>query len=252
MKKFGQGLLIAAVAALPLGSAVAADDGFSATIGLKAWNNNMNKWAPGIAVGTDSLIPIIGNFESSNETAWIPSGSVRYKNFMVGGSYFAKQTYDFAGDQIDRKEYDVIAGYYVLPTLAIIAGYKQVDQKLLLAGLDTQDWKYKGPIVGLSGSAPLTGGFSLYGTAAVGALKFKPTGSLTSQGIVVNADADYRLGEVGVAYAFDLGRQTGPKALIGTLGYRYQSIVAKQTGLWQGQKGRDTTEGLTLGLVLAL
>lgn len=274
MKKgFRRSLIVAALAALPMGSALA-DGDVSGTIGVKAWHHSMSKWYPTY----DGTQPVIIEAESNSRVAGILSASVRYKDFMVGGSYFAKTNYSFSPfrDTIERKEYDLIAGYYVLPTLAVIAGYKEVDQDLNLGGIpDRQSWKYKGPIVGFSASAPLTGGFSLYGTAALGWLKFKPTGSLSdnlavafgnpalSGSIVSNSDADYRLGEVGIAYAFAPGSVGGIKSLIATVGYRNQSIIAKQKGSvtaggvpvpgfdWNGLKGRDVTEGLTVGLVAA-
>jgi hypothetical protein len=259
---------VAVIAALNAASALAAED-FSATVALKAWNNSMSKYLPSTTGSDADLTPIIGAAESSKTTAWIPSVSLRYRDFMVGGSLFAKRSYDFGGDKIDRKEHDLVAGYYVLPTLAIIAGYKEVKQNFDILG--PQEWKYTGPIIGFSASAPLTRGFSLYGTAAVGSLKFKPKGSLTDWGslfpgglggYVLNANADYKLGEVGIAYAFEAGKTAGLNAIIATLGYRSQTILVKQKGFaaasnnpsnhflsWEGLTGRDSTEGITLSII---
>lgn len=260
-------IFVAAIAALNATNALAADD-FSATIALKAWNNGMSKYLPAL---DSSDAQIIAAAESSKTTAWIPSASLRYKDFMVGGSLFAKRSYNFGGDKIDRKEHDLVAGYYVLPTLAIIGGYKEVKQNFDLPGFGGQEWKYTGPIIGFSASAPLTGGFSLYGTAAVGTLKFKPKGSLTNWGSIIpgaaggyvlNSDADYKLGEVGIAYAFGMEKTAGLSAIIATLGYRSQTILVKQKGYaaaaaspsnrfytWEGQQGRDSTDGLTFSII---
>lgn len=249
MNRILQGFVVAALAAFPMVNAVAADSDFSATIGLKAWVNNWSKWGAVTLYGTggDEFTPayIARNWESENTTAWIPSASVRYKDFMAGGSYF-KQNYGF-GSQFtwhgERKEYDLVGGYYVLPTLAIIGGYKKVDTKFVDPGYPESVFVYSGPIVGFSASAPLTGGFSLYGTAAIG-VNFK-------RGTETKHDADYRLGELGVAYSFDVGGAGGMKGLIGTLGYRSQVIVSKLTGDWEGVKGRDTTEGMSIGIIAA-
>jgi hypothetical protein len=242
MSKLRQGLLIAAAAALPMSGAMAADGDFSATVGLKAWVNSWSTWNGffGYDSGLNEVSHVY-NVETSNTTAWIPSVSVRYKDFMVGGSYFAKRSYDLGAGfrDVKREEFDLIGGYYVLPTLAVIAGYKEVNQWFA-----NGKYKYSGPIVGFSASAPLTSGFSLYGTAAVGLGSLdakRPSGSTT--------DADYRLGEVGLAYAFNVGG--GVKSLIGTVGYRSQVIVTDMTGSLSNFKGRDTTEGMTVGVVAA-
>jgi len=54
---------------------------------------------------------------------------------------------------------------------------------------------------------------------------------------------------LGLAYAFNVGG--GVKSLIGTVGYRSQVIVTDMTGSLSPFKGRDTTEGLTVGVVAA-
>ena len=245
MNKIRQGFLVAALAVLPMANAVAAEGDFSATIGLKAWVNNWNSWNQTRSGELANFLdPIVQNIESNNTDGWIPSFSMRYKNFLVGGSYFAKRGYDFGSHgfvDVKREEFDLSAGYYVLPTLAIIAGYKEVDQWF------GEKFRYSGPIIGFSASAPLTGGFSLYGTAAVGPMDARlPTASG-----IKKVDASYRLGEAGVAYVFDTGGSAGMKSVIGTLGYRSQAIVTKFDGTWSGQKGRDTTEGITVGIAAA-
>jgi len=239
MKRIYQGIMVATVAALPFANASAADD-FTATVGLKAWNNSWSSWNAG---KNDILEPIVQNIEQSG-TSLIPSLSVRYQNFLLGGSLFAKHSYNFGrvgGDDfgdVPRREYDLSAGYYVLPTLAIIAGYKRIEQTF-----SNGTYKFSGPIIGFSASAPLTGGFSLYGTAALGPMDLKePDGS--------KRDSNYRLGEVGLAYAFDAGG-AGMKSVIGTFGYRSQAIITKLKLSHEGLKGRDTTEGFTVGIAAA-
>lgn len=263
-------LLVATMAASNTMTALAADE-FSATVALKAWDTTASKYLPNLIGSSPNQSPIIIVGESSHTTAWIPSVSIRYKDFMVGGSHFAKQAYNFGGSEdINRQEFDLVAGYYVLPTLAIIAGYKEIKQDFEISAR-AQEWKYSGPIIGFSASAPLTGGFSLYGSAAIGTLKFRPKGSfadvrqfnsLLAGGFVANSDADYKLGEVGIAYAFDPGKTAGLNALIATLGYRSQTLLVKQNGRvaassnpsvfiysWEGLKGRDSTEGVTLSII---
>jgi hypothetical protein len=271
MNRLGKNLIAAAIAALPLSGAMAAN--VSATLGLKMWYHNWSSWEIRDEVqsynpiGTPGVIrtrTVIKDVESSNTQGWIPSFSVRINDFMIGGSYFAKRSYDFVvaakpmlvdtvtgasatstlpqvarATEVKREEFDLIGGYYVLPTLAIIAGYKEVDQ-----WWGGEKYKYSGPIIGASASAPLTGGFSLYGSAAIGPLKLEHPGG-------AKTDADYRLGEVGLAYAFDMAGKAGIKSLIATFGYRSQAIISKLNGSASDLKGRDTTEGMTVGIVAA-
>ena len=238
MNKIRLGLIVAVAAAFPLTNASAAGSDVTVTVGLKAWNNNWSSWNPEYDHSVPQN-PIVQNIEQSG-TSLIPSLSVRYQDFLLGGSYFAKHKYNFGSSfgDVPRLEYDLSAGYYVLPTLAIIAGYKRIEQTFA-----NGTYRFSGPILGFSASAPLTGGFSLYGTAALGPMDLnEPNGA--------KRKSDYRLGEVGLAYAFDTG-VAGMKAVIGTFGYRSQAIITKLQTSHAGLKGRDTTEGLTIGVAAA-
>lgn len=238
--------------------AFAADD-VTVTAGLKMWNNKWSSWdviPPARSCSTTGACGYSENYTSGDNAAWIPSASVRYRDFLVAGSYFANHSYGFAGANGnsfngDRKEMDIVAGYYVLPTVAVIGGYKEVKQSFSGTG-----FKYSGPIFGVNASAPLTGGFSLYGTAALGRLDANLPDGLVTIGATSsnNYNADYKLGEVGLAYAFDVrASMPGMKSLVATLGYRNQVIatnaqIRDTPTTSRGTELRDTTEGLTLGL----
>ena len=241
------------------GQTFAMDD-TTITLGAKVWNNKWTTWnyyppAGGIPGTTE-------NFTSPTRSPWIPSLTVRYKDFLVTGSWFSKETYGFKDDfgtrfEGKRDETDLHAGYYVLPTLAVTLGYKSVKQDFG-PGLT---FKYSGPIIGAVGSAPLTRGFSLYGNFGYGPFKANfPSGMVDFNGRGT-LDADYYLGEVGIAYSFDI-KSVIPtaKAMTATLGYRNQTIAVKDfaaeigpavPGQSRPTELRDNTEGLALGLSIS-
>jgi hypothetical protein len=198
------------------------------------------------------------NFTSSPQAAFIPSLTMRYGDFLLTGSLFSKREYTFtgsggAGFSAKRDETDLHAGYYVLPTLAVTLGYKDVKQEFG----NGSEYKFSGPIVGLAASAPLTQGFSLYGNFGYGSMK-ADFGKLTDNNGKSSFNADYYLGEVGLAYSFD-AKAIFPsaKALTATLGYRNQTLAAQNFAVGtnfyaptqsRSTELRDNTEGLSLGL----
>lgn len=257
MKKNTMLKTFAALAGLLACQGAFAADEVTVTAGVKMWNNKWSTWdviPPAGSCATTGACGYSENYTSGDNAAWIPSASVRYRDYLLAGSYFANHSYGFSGARgpftADRKEMDIVAGYYVLPTVAVIAGYKEVKQNF-----DGMNFKYSGPIFGVNASAPLTGGFSLYGTAALGRLDASlpdsiAIGATTSS----NYNADYKLGEIGLAYAFDVrASMPGMKSLVATLGYRNQVIatdaqIRDTPTTSRGTELRDTTEGLTLGL----
>ncbi len=231
------------------------------TLGVKAWDNKWTSWDafPALDLGNSSLPGSTENYTSGSKLALIPTASVRFGNWLVSGSQFVNKSYRFTGQDgnsfgAKRSETDIHAGYYVLPTLAITLGYKDVKQDF---GTNA-DFKYSGPIIGASASAPLTQGFSLYGNFGYGRMDAKlPSGAADASGSN-NLKANYLLGEVGIAYSFDV-RSALPaaKAVTLTLGYRSQVLDTKAyrvalttvaNGPTRSAELRDTTEGLALGL----
>ena len=251
------GLLLCGVAS----QAVAADE-LSVTLGTKVWTNKWTSWDyyPPLALSATTSLPGASeNFTSANQAAVIPSVTLRYADFLLTSSMFAKKSYGFTGSDgtsfdAQREETDVHAGYYLLPTLAVTLGYKDVKQDFG-AG---KTFKYSGPIVGVVASAPLTKGYSLYGNFGYGAMDAQfPAGFVDNNGHG-KLSADYYLGEVGVAYSFDV-RSSFPslRALTATLGYRSQTLAtrgfavgtdANKPSASRSTELRDNTEGLALGL----
>lgn len=257
--------LPAVVAMLALPAHAQNADAPLVTLGLKVWQNQWTSWdtVPPLhdaRLGVD--IPGASeNFTSGSVAAMIPSVSVRYRDWLAAGSYFANKSYGFSGNggafRADRREGDGLVGYFVLPTLALTAGYKSVQQDF---GGGAK-LKYTGPTLGVVASAPLTQGFSLYGNVGYGFMKARlPARGADASGNT-RFDASYVLGEVGIAYSFDV-RQSMPsvRSLAATVGYRSQVLATQDYKIRISDAPprptretdlRDTTEGLAFGVSMS-
>jgi hypothetical protein len=193
------------IATTATGGAWAADwSDLLVTVGAKAWANEWTSWTP-VPGGGDAGVQVIESVSANTHVAAIPQASVRYGDWLVAGSYFANTTYSLGGVvnagsglleslNTSRKEFDGNVGYYILPSLAVTAGYKQIEQDF---GID--HYKWSGPTVGLAASAPLKGSLGLYGTFAYGRLSMKASvADVTGRD---SFNADYLLGELGLPMA---------------------------------------------------
>lgn len=232
-----------------------ADDSTVVTLGLRAWSNSWSTWDvyPATPVGGGYLPGASENFTSGTKAALIPSLAMRHRDWLLSASRFVKTRYGFDGNaggfSAQRQETDLHGGYYLLPTLALSLGYKEVKQDF--GG--TAQFKYSGPILGVLGSAPLTRGFSLYGNVGYGRVKGRfPSADAAGRS---RFNADYWLGEAGLAYSFE--GIAGARSLSLTLGYRSQVLatgayrIALSPSSSRATELRDTTEGLALGLSLS-
>jgi hypothetical protein len=133
-------------------------------------------------------------------------------------------------------------GWFVHPQVALTLGYKRVDQTYTTTvsspGLVYPDptpgtTKNTGYTVGILGSAPIAGGFALYGNMAYGPMKSKFEGGDTEH------KGSYQSSEFGFAYGF------GGAAL--TFGYKVQVLDFDYEGPLP-QRLRDTTNGFVAGI----
>lgn len=246
---------------------------FAVSIGTKLWINEWTTWnnpvtlddnAPGAA--DDVLLANVTSHTSDNwEVVPIPVASVRWKNLFVSASYFADTNYNF--DTIpdaEREEFDVAAGYYVLPPyLALTAGYKYINQKF-----GTADFDFDGPTIGFVAAVPVKYGFSLYTNFGYGFLEvdsatFARTdedfggslGPLPNFALDDDRESSYWLVEAGVAWTYNM-KEVVPHLLLNaatvTLGYRHQQVETEGVGapFNNDDDGIDTTRGVALGVNL--
>ena len=225
-------------------TALAQDPEFTVSVGARAW---FTEWTT-FSYLTDEAVPPnrLGLVEISAdpEVAFIPLLSARYGKFMASVSGITSTDYTHKdGNEGSREEFDINVGYYVLPTVAITAGYKKVQQT---GEDDSPDgvgiYRPSGLVVGISGSAPIHGPWSLYGNLSLGKLE-------TPSGDEIDFDMDYRLTEIGIAYTMQ--GKSKPKHWTFTAGYRMQVMNSKDAfeAAEGSQDGLDTTQGFSLGVV---
>jgi hypothetical protein len=234
-RRFG----IAALIAQALAIQVAWSDDLQFTIGAKVWANEWSSWSPTDSRNNNTTFQTIQSIASNTHVAVIPQVSARYENFLATASYFYDTTYSLGGDinsttaelsalSASRKEFDGNIGYYILPSLAVTVGYKQIEQDFtpLL-------YKWAGPTVGLAGSASLRGSFGMYGTFAYGRLRL--TAPVPDAAGDTHLDADYILGELGLSYG--VGTPLSHLSFSVTAGYRAQIVSTRKYAVYTGFSG---------------
>lgn len=225
-------------AALLLGAATAAvqaqDNDLSLSLGLRAWNTEWTTFSYFPINPQDSVVTQV---PARDKLVLVPTLSLRWRDAFGSVSLYPTTEHSmYDGLRSERREFDLNAGYYVLPGLAVTLGYKKMVQT------DGRfSYRPAGPVVGLSATAPLGAGLNVYGAFGVGWLK-TPAARNTFD---VVFDAEYRLTELGLAYSLPVTWMA--KALTLTAGYRTQVLSSKQAR--GDQDGRDLTQGLTVGLV---
>ncbi|MBL8323550.1 MAG: hypothetical protein JNJ89_01190 [Rubrivivax sp.] len=233
------GLGVAAALAAPL--AQAQEVGLDVSVGARAWYTEWTTF--GYHPGTD---PNLALTQTSGPGQWVtlPTVSLRYGSFFGSLSAFPSTPFEFTdGSAGKRSESDLNIGYSVLPGLGVTLGYKRIAQRG-----EVFRYEPKGLVLGVSGTAALSGPLSLYGALGVGRLK-TPSDPRPE---VVKFDATYRLTEVGVAYALPSADGMLVKRWTFTAGHRIQVMRSKDaftTAAGLSQDGIDTTQGFTLGVL---
>ena len=163
----------------------------------------------------------------------------------------------------ERSEWDINVGYYLLPTLAVTAGYKRIKREISMhipddfsltffnqagntATVDAnqlkQDFiepnnKTDGLMLSITSVVPLQHQFSLYGSFAYGWLKTKGGGK--------TVDSKYKLGELGLLYSHRFDQMAALNAASVYFGYRFQFL---NDDFSVGNGATDSTEGFVLGV----
>lgn len=220
---------IAVLVCCTAGTAHAQDAGLTVSVGLKAWSAEWSSFTyeQGQAVPAETVSRML----------FIPSVVARWGDFYASVSGFRKS---YGGDN-SRREWDVNAGWQVLPGVAVGVGYKSLAQ---LGG----GYRYepKGPILSASAAVPLSGAWSLYGSLGLGRLKTPQTGD---DSIVKFSPGPYRITEVGIGYGLPVERPA--RSLTLTAGYRTQVLVSNGVNDDGSKRFNDLTQGLTLGVSAA-
>ncbi len=275
------------------------EEDFSVTAGVKVW---MNEWRQDFFFNSgifDSNAFQVGSFSVSNpnaktsdlEATPIPQLSIRYKWLFATGSYFSKTNYRFEPilsnsavffDQVsgftqnnvliqtsaDRYEYDFSGGIYIHPNIAILGGYKRIQQNFVqnvtntvtdLFGTNTFSGTFNnsinvtGPTIGIAGSVPIGSGFGMYANYAHGFMNVDINDGFGE----LAADATYDVAELGFTYTYGMSNLPVYMPLSAAsiyAGYRWQNFETKfDANAFSpvSSTRSDTTRGFVVGLNLS-
>ncbi len=231
-----------------------AGERFSVTVGTKVWVNEWSSWYTPTISGQAEVVPI----DSSTKVSLIPVVNLRFRDFYASFSTLLNTSYTLSGQALNsinasRKEFDANLGYYVLPGLGVSLGFKSLSQ--VFGGAS---YRWSGPTIGATLTAPIQGGFAGYGALGIGFFKMNlPAADLNSP-VNSSLNANYAIGEIGVAYGAGGIPTVAVTSTAFTLGYRFQSVSTKdykvRAGVGTNVNGstdvRDVTQGPALGFLL--
>jgi hypothetical protein len=228
-------MAVAGACAACMGAASAQDAELRASVGLRAW---YTQWTTFSYYDPDKLPPpeALTQVSANSKLVLVPVFGLRYGDWVGSLSVMPTTRYMLPGGPGSRREWDLNLGYSILPGLTATLGYKQMSQRD-----DRYRYEPKGPLLGLNANAQINGPLSMYGIFGFGKLKTPTKGNE----FVVKFKADYHLAELGLAYALDIGRPSPRMTLTG--GWRIQTMSSKEA--FGSQDGRDTTQGLTMGVL---
>ena len=208
------------------------------TIGVRFWRTDWSTWY--------TVYPLEVSYAHAQlETTVTPVASIRYKDFLVSGSYLLEHGFRFPGNTTEakRKEYDVNLGYFVFPGMAVTLGWKNLTYTN--EGLNHYKWVTKGLTAGVSGSAPIAPMVSLYGNVAYG----RPKINDRDRYFAGDTRGKYLLTELGLA--FPLGQMNSALGgLVVTTGYRYQRVGGMAKG--SPYEVFEYTQGPVLGITYSM
>lgn len=262
---FVVGAAMLLMAGLSQAQSAQSGSGLQFSAGIKLWPAEWDSWVTsprgtGVALGT-SRYQTVQAVGSSSRWSTIPFATVATQDYFASLSAMTRTNYSLqdagtpGGFEVaaSRREFDLNGGYYILPDLAVTLGYKRLVQTY---GGD--EYKWTGPIAGLSARAPLTSGMALFANASIGRMQAHfPAAQTDIQGNRSFA-AQYRLGELGLVY-FPTWQTRWPKTLLITFGYRAQHVTTRRYALAvtsdQGVSSfnthadlKDVTQGFVLGV----
>lgn len=208
---------------VPALAAEGTGEDFSVTVGAKVWVNDWSSWYTPTIGGQGEVVPI----DSSTKVSVIPVVNLRFRDFYASFSTLLNTSYTLAGQALNsidasRKEFDANLGYYVLPGLGVSLGYKSLSQ---VFGGATYRWT--GPTIGATLTAPIQGGFAGYGALGIGFFKMSLPAADANSSVNGDLNANYAIGEIGLAYGAAGVPTIAVTSTAFTLGYRLQAVRTK-------------------------
>ena len=208
---------------VPALAAEGTGEGFSVTVGTKVWVNEWSSWYTPTIGGQPEVVPI----DSSTKVSLIPVVNLRFRDFYASFSTLLNTSYTLAGQALNsidasRKEFDANLGYYVLPGLGVSLGYKSLSQ--VFGGAS---YRWTGPTIGATLTAPIQGGFAGYGALGIGFFKMSLPAADANSSVNGDLNANYAIGEIGLAYGAAGIPTIAVTSTAFTLGYRLQAVRTK-------------------------
>lgn len=250
-------VMAAAVAVLFPAPALAGDgpdEGILVTLGTKVWVNEWSSWYTPTIGGQAEVVPI----DSSTKVSLIPVVGLRYRDFYASFSTLLNTSYTLSGQALDaidasRKEFDANLGYYLLPGLGVSLGFKSLSQ--VFGGAR---YRWTGPTLGATLTTPIQGGFAGYGALGIGLFRLQLPAADLNAPVNGSLNANYAIGEIGLAYGAAGIPTVAVTSTAVTLGYRFQSVVTNDYKVRAGSSAnangstdlRDVTQGPALGFLL--
>jgi hypothetical protein len=239
---------------VPALAAEGTGEGFSVTVGTKVWVNEWSSWYTPTIGGQAEVVPI----DSSTKVSLIPVVSLRFRDFYASFSTLLNTSYTLSGQALNsidasRKEFDANLGYYVLPGLGVSLGFKSLSQ-----GFGGADYRWTGPTIGATLTAPIQGGFAGYGAVGIGFFKMSLPAADVNSSVNGDLNANYAIGEIGLAYGAAGIPTIAVTSTAFTLGYRLQAVRTKDykvraatgTSVNGSTDLSDVTQGPALGFLL--
>jgi hypothetical protein len=250
------------------------------SVGLKVWHSSWLSYLAGAytgisPAGTPGLADSIDAVEGSQETDVLPTIGVRYKDYLVSGS-FARFSGDFNSlhssvicpcgqnvltsrtDHISRKESDLAVGYFITPNVILSLGYKYATEDrhtvLGIAGLSMPSVTntVRGVLAGAAASFPIQGRWRFYGNFGYG--PGKVTTEFSDPAVApIHAHGRYLISEIGLNYSLPISNAL-MKGVNAGLGYRSQSFKTRSEGpAYRDRRDfRDVKDGVVLSLNVAI
>jgi opacity protein-like surface antigen len=250
------------------------------TIGARVWHSSWLSYLPSVYTGftpggAPGLVDSIDAVEGSTKTDVLPAIGVRYKDYLLSGSY-ARYTGDFEAlhssvispggqnivtsrtDHISRKESDLAVGYYLTPNIALSLGYKYAtEERATRFGIIGTSSPFltntvRGILVGAGASFPIQGGLRFYGNFGYGPARVK-TEFADPTMARIDSNGRYLISEIGLNYALPFSTAL-MKGVSAGLGYRSQSFRTRGVGpAYRDRRDfRDVKDGVVLSLNISI
>jgi hypothetical protein len=228
-------------------------------LGVRSWYTQWDSWSINRVQVGGSLLQTVESLSARPTLALIPTLSARQGDWTLSTSVMTPASYTLRNAttaiQGSRSEMDVNVGKALLPGLTLSAGLKQLTQE---AG---GRFTWRGPVLGLAATAPLSDALSLYGHVGVGRMRLHTPGQDGDGQDRFNAS--YAVQEMGLAWGWPLAGAPAQHLTL-ALGMRAQTVRTSHYALLsQPASGggtanvyahdglRDHTSGWSASLILS-